>query len=79
MVLLGLIFTLMSCSSAEKAQENVTIQSVKSFVKMRKLIKAVENFNIIESTDISNLPVQSAVPQISEPNTKELELPIYHY
>ena len=75
-VLLGLIFTLMSCSSAEKALENVTIQSVKSFAENAEISQgAVENFNIIESTDISNLPVQNALPQINEPNTNELELP----
>ena len=75
-VLLGLIFTLMSCSSAEKAQENVTIQSVKSFAENEEISQgAVENFNITESTDISNLTEQNAVPRISEPNTKELELP----
>ena len=75
-VLLGLIFTLMSCSSAEKALENVTIQSVKSFAENAEISQdAVENFNIIENTDISNLPVQNALPQINEPNTNELELP----
>ena len=75
-VLLGLIITLMSCSSAEKAQENVTIQSIKYFAENEEIGQgAVENFNLIESTDISNLPVQNAMPQINEPNTNELELP----
>lgn len=75
-VLLGLIFTLMSCSSAEKVQENVTIQSVKSTSENEEISQGtLENFIIIESTDTSNLPVLNAVPQMSEPNTNELELP----
>lgn len=76
MVLLGLIFTFMSCSSAEKTQKNVTIQSVKSIAENEVISQgALENFIIKESTDISNLTVLNAVHQMSEPNTNERKLP----